>query len=174
MLKRLTLLACLLLMALSLAPPATKPSYAQGSGTEFVEFQSIPTNGAHDWQFFTIGSDHYLAVANYYNGSTYNIDSKLYRWDGTSFFEFQSIPTNGAVDWEFFTIGSVHYLALANHYNDSTYNIDSKLYRWDGTSFVDFQSIPTNGAFDMASLTCKIGPSSTGTTKSPVVKIGRT
>jgi len=104
-------MAFLLLMALSLAPQATKPSYGQGSGTEFVEFQSIPTSGAADWEFFTIGSDHYLAVANYYNDSTHDLDSKLYRWDGTSFVEFHSIPTNGARDWEFFTIGSDHYLA---------------------------------------------------------------
>ncbi|KHD10964.1 hypothetical protein PN36_32440 [Candidatus Thiomargarita nelsonii] len=33
-------------------------------GFEFEEFQSIPTHGATDWEFFTIGSDHYLALAN--------------------------------------------------------------------------------------------------------------
>ena len=72
------------------------------NGASFVEFQSIPTDGANDWEFFTIGSDHYLAVAN-----TYNYNSKLYRWNGASFVEFQSIPTNSAAnDWEFFTIGS--------------------------------------------------------------------
>ncbi|OAD20758.1 EPTP domain protein, partial [Candidatus Thiomargarita nelsonii] len=73
--------------------------YAQGF--EFEEFQSIPTQGALDWEYFTIGSDHYLAVANHHNDSTYNINSTLYRWHGASFVEYQSIPTQGARDWEF-------------------------------------------------------------------------
>ncbi len=114
----------------------------------FQEEASIPTNGASDWQFFTIGGDSYLVVANVDNDSTYNIDSKIYRWNGTGFVEFQSIPTNGAADWEFFTIGSDSYLAVANSYNDSTYNVDSKIYQWNGASFVETQSIPTNGALD--------------------------
>jgi hypothetical protein len=117
-------------------------------GKSFQEFQSIPTNGAEDWEYFTIGTDHYLAVANLSNGSTYNIDSKIYQWDGASFVEFQSIPTNGATDWEFFTIDADHYLAVAYYYNDSTYNFDSKIYRWNGANFVEFQSIPTNCAED--------------------------
>jgi hypothetical protein len=37
------------------------------------------TNGAAYWEFFTLGSNHYLAMANRRNDSTYNIDSKLYR-----------------------------------------------------------------------------------------------
>jgi hypothetical protein len=114
----------------------------------FEEEALIPTNGARDWESFTIGSDHYLAVANTYNGSTYNLDSKIYRWNGTAFTETQSIPTNGAMDWEFFTIGSDYYLAVANHYNNSTYNVNSKIYRWNGTAFSEIQSIPTNGAAD--------------------------
>ncbi len=114
----------------------------------FAEEALIPTNGAFDWEAFTIDGDVYLAVANRYNGSTYNLDSKIYRWTGTSFTETQSIPTHAAMDWEFFTIGSDHYLAVANHYNGSSYNLDSKIYRWTGTSFTETQSIPTNGASD--------------------------
>ena len=66
---------------------------------EFQEFEAIPTIGARSWESFTIGTDHYLAVANYDNGSGHNIDSKIYQWNGTNFVEFQSIPTNGAADW---------------------------------------------------------------------------
>ena len=91
---------------------------AQGADKGFVEFQSIATNGAIDWEFFTIGSDYYLAVANYHNGSTYDIDSKIYTWDGASFLEFQTIPTTGAYDWQFFTIGSDHYLAVGQAYSN--------------------------------------------------------
>jgi len=115
---------------------------------EFQEFETIPTNGAGDWESFTIGTDHYLAVTNHQNGSTWNIDSKIYQWDSASFVQFQAIPTNSARDWESFTIGTEHYLAVANENNGSTWNIDSKIYRWNGTNFVEFQSIPTNGAHD--------------------------
>jgi len=69
------------------------------------------------------------AVANNYNDSTRNIDSKIYKWDGTVFAEIQSIPTNGAYDWESFQINGETYLAVANHRNDSTRNIDSKIYK---------------------------------------------
>ena len=91
------------------------------------EFQSIPTNGAYDGEFFTINNDSYLAVANMFDGSTYNIDSKIYKWNGTNFVEFQTILTNAALDWEFFTIGSAYYLAVANYSNDSTFKIDSNI-----------------------------------------------
>jgi hypothetical protein len=58
---------------------STQPVAAQEP--QFQEFQSIPTSAAFAWEFFTIGSDDYLAVANYVNGShsTPNINSKIYR-----------------------------------------------------------------------------------------------
>jgi len=119
----------------------------------FYPCESIPTHGANDWKSFTIGTDTFLAVANTYNDSTYNIDSKIYKWDGSSFVEIQSIPTHGAADWESFTIGTETFLAVANYYNDSTYNIDSKIYKWNGISFEWVQSIPTHGAADWESFT---------------------
>jgi len=51
----------------------------QWDGTRFVPFQSIPTNGARSWEFFTIDTNHYLAVANVHNDATNNIDSKIYQ-----------------------------------------------------------------------------------------------
>ncbi|MGA1826603.1 MAG: hypothetical protein ACMUIP_18270 [bacterium] len=98
----------------------------------FYECQSIPTQGAVDWESFSIGTDTFLTVANYYNGSTYNLDSKIYKWNGSVFEEFQSIPTHGAMDWESFSIGFDTFLAVVNHYNDSTLNIDSKIYKYKG------------------------------------------
>jgi hypothetical protein len=122
----------------------------QGSAvlSGMVEQAAIPTQGAADWEHFQIGTEHYLAVANQYNHSTYNVASKVYRWNGTAFVEAQSVPTQSATDWEHFQIGADHYLAVANHYNGSTWNIASKVYRWNGTAFVEVQSIPTQGAFD--------------------------
>jgi hypothetical protein len=122
---------------------------AQGSVIEFQEFQSIPTNGPRDWEFFTIGKEHYLAVANSREtGIGYNTDSKIYRWDGSAFTEFQLLPTLSGLDWEYFMIGNDHYLAVANFRIDSAHNINSKIYKWDGTKFAEFQTIATNGATD--------------------------
>jgi hypothetical protein len=45
----------------------------------FVTVQTIPTKGALDWGHFTIGTSDYLAVANSYDGSSYQIDSALYQ-----------------------------------------------------------------------------------------------
>lgn len=111
---------------------------------EFQEYQAIPTNAGSSWEHFVIGNDVFLVVANVYDGSTTNVDSKIYRWNGANFVEFQSIPTNGALDWEFFTIGSDSYLAVANYFDGITNDIDSKIYKWDGTIFNEFQSIPTS------------------------------
>jgi hypothetical protein len=124
-------------------------SFTSPDKLKYLEEQAlIPTIGAMDWEFFTIGSDSYLAVANQHNDSTFNVDSKIYLWNGASFSETQSIPTNGAWDWEFFTIGSDSYLVVANRFNGSTYNIDSNIYRWNGVVFTETQSILTYGAAD--------------------------
>jgi uncharacterized protein YukE len=90
------------------------------NGTSFVQFQSIPTTGANDWEFFTINGTPYLAVANYRNSSSYNIDSRIYQWNGSSFVQFQDIPTSGARDWEYFTLNNQHYLALAKPLRNQT------------------------------------------------------
>jgi Chitobiase/beta-hexosaminidase C-terminal domain/EPTP domain/Dockerin type I domain/Beta-propeller repeat len=119
----------------------------------FEEIQAIPTNAARDWESFTVNGETYLAVANSNNGSTRNIDSKIYKWNGTAFVEIQAIPTNTASDWESFTINEETYLAVANYHNGSTRNIDSKIYKWNGSAFVEIQAIPTNGALDWESFT---------------------
>ncbi len=89
-------------------------------------------------------------MANSYNGSTYHVDSKIYKWDGSNFVEFQSIPTHGTYDWKYFTLGGNHYLVVANREKDALPHsyVDSKIYKWNGTSFVEFQSIATIGGRD--------------------------
>jgi len=117
--------------------------------------QSIGTYGACDWEHFQIGTDHYIAVANYHrdSGNTYNVYSKVYKWNtGTSqFVDFQSIATWGGTSFKHFQIGTKHYLFAANRQsNDSTYNINSVVYEFNTstTQFVAIQSIPTNGAYN--------------------------
>jgi len=119
---------------------------------QFVLFQQMDTEGALEWEFFTINNTSYLAVVNHYNGTSYNIKSNIYRFDTTAqqFVPFQQIDTNGARDWEFFILNNTNYLAVANYYNDESSNINSNIYRFDSTMqlFVLFQQIDTNGALD--------------------------
>ncbi|MCB8950819.1 MAG: hypothetical protein H6650_02275 [Ardenticatenales bacterium] len=144
-------------------------STTQAAEPQFQEVQAISTNGAYDWEPFTIGSDAYLAVANYYNDATGNIDSRIYRQISGTFVEIQAIPTNEARDLESFTIGSDTYLAVANFSNGS-FNIDSRIYRWNGSQFIEIQAIATNGAHDWEAFTIgsdsylAVANSSNGTT----------
>ncbi|MCP3871489.1 MAG: hypothetical protein GY703_25965 [Gammaproteobacteria bacterium] len=55
----------------------------------FGDYQAVSTNGALDWEFFSIDGEHYLAVANHHNDSTYNVDSAVLKWDGSSFPQFK-------------------------------------------------------------------------------------
>jgi hypothetical protein len=114
-------------------------------------FQSIPTVGARDWAFFSIGGESYLAVAEQYNGSSWSINSHILRFDAStsSFVPLQTIPTQGAIALEFFSINGAGYLAIANSQSSPTnYSINSHILRFNTSSntFVLFQSIPTHGA----------------------------
>ena len=116
----------------------------------FVLFQSIPTSGANDWEYFTMNNQSYLAMANFRNrNGAHAIDSPIFRFNGSNFVLFQSVPTSGATGWKYFTINNQSYLAVANHYSDSaSHNQNSQIFKFNSTSnsFVAFQSIPTNGA----------------------------
>jgi formylglycine-generating enzyme required for sulfatase activity len=98
-------------------------------------------------EYFETGGSHYLAVANQYNGSSYNIDSVIYKFDGTQFLQIQAIPTTGAYDWESFKIGNIQYLVVANSRDGSNFdNLTSIIYQFDGSQFNEIQSIATNMA----------------------------
>ncbi|EMP42659.1 Protein TSPEAR, partial [Chelonia mydas] len=119
----------------------------------FEANQTIPTSGAYDWEFFTVGPYSFLVVANTFNGTSTKIDSHIYIWLGGSFQLFQSILTFGAADWEVFRIGDRIFLAVANsHSYDSAtvvpnnhYAINSSIYELNITAqmFVKFQDLLT-------------------------------
>lgn len=62
----------------------------------FKLYQRIGTHGARDFEYFTFGGNHYLAVANEYTHvvgmdantgrpvtvNNYNVDSVIYWWTG--------------------------------------------------------------------------------------------
>jgi len=111
------------------------------NGSVFAEFQSVPVSGGfpvHDCEFFTIGTNYYMAVARMSD------DLYLYKWGSTGFVFFQTISNEDVWDVEFFTIGSNYYLATAV---DASFPLlNHRIYRWDGNQFVEFQAISTGSS----------------------------
>ena len=112
-------------------------------------YQTLQTSGAYDIEYFTISNDHFLAVANHYDG-TYLKDSIIYKWNGKLFVVVQKIPTKGASHFKFFAINDKKYIAVTNYYDGSTYSIKSVIYKWSGNQFSKFQEIATEGTLGSA------------------------
>ena len=119
------------------------------SAGKFFLYQPIGTIGGLDVKYFTISDEHYLAVANNYNGMTYRLKSVIYRWNGTLFFPFQNVfslfATLGGAGFNFFTIDKKPFLTAANLRNGVTNSINSVIYKWKNQRFEKFQEIATNG-----------------------------
>ncbi|KAM4723498.1 thrombospondin-type laminin G domain and EAR repeat-containing protein-like isoform 2-T2 [Anableps anableps] len=85
------------------------------SGQLFVRFQDIVTSSAVDWEFFSLGEEYFLVVANSYNGETYSLNSILYRWQGyEGFVPVHWLPTIGCSDWEFFSSNGESFLIYSS------------------------------------------------------------
>ncbi|XP_078620762.1 thrombospondin-type laminin G domain and EAR repeat-containing protein-like [Branchiostoma floridae x Branchiostoma japonicum] len=133
------------------------------AGDYFVPYQTIPTKAAYDWEAFTIGPYHFLAVANAYNGVSTKVDSVIYVWQYGRFLPLQFVETMGCTDWEYMNIGKEHFLVAANAFNhgphvhalDSTYrySINSTIYKLNVQKqrFEEFQNILTHSATDWES-----------------------
>ena len=104
---------------------------------KFVLYQTIGTHGGHDVEYFTISGEHYLAVANVYDGTTHRLNSVIYRWNGTLFVAFQSVATIRGASMNFFTIEKEPFLAVSN------LNANSVIYEWNNDTFEKFQEIAT-------------------------------
>ncbi|WAR10021.1 TSEAR-like protein, partial [Mya arenaria] len=117
---------------------------------KFREFQTLITYTARDMEFFTIGEEHFLAVANHAIGADQQVDSVIYRWDRKlrRFTSHQTIRTTGAYDWTYFKVDGYHFLAVAQAFNGRSTLIDSVIYVYQKDKFLPFQSIETNGATD--------------------------
>ncbi|XP_022796606.1 thrombospondin-type laminin G domain and EAR repeat-containing protein-like [Stylophora pistillata] len=124
------------------------------NGQRFLVFQKLPTKGASHFKFFTLNDEKYLAVANYYDGSTYSIKSVIYKWNGGKFNKFQEIATEGAFGCTAFQINNVTFIAFANYHNSQQkYSVQSTVFKWSGGHFVKLQSLQSYGAFDVKSVT---------------------
>ncbi|XP_052004952.1 thrombospondin-type laminin G domain and EAR repeat-containing protein-like [Xyrauchen texanus] len=81
----------------------------------FIKFQDIETNSALDWEYFTVGDDKFLVVANSYDGTSYLLNSVIYRWQGyEGFVPVHRLNTNGCRDWEFFNTTDGSYLIYSS------------------------------------------------------------
>ncbi|KAJ8349868.1 hypothetical protein SKAU_G00249980 [Synaphobranchus kaupii] len=81
----------------------------------FIMFQDIVTYSAVDWEFFTLGDERFLVVANSYDGTSYSLNSVVYRWQGyEGFVPVHWLPTIGCKDWEFFTSTEGSYLIYSS------------------------------------------------------------
>ncbi|CAK6974032.1 thrombospondin-type laminin G domain and EAR repeat-containing protein-like [Scomber scombrus] len=69
----------------------------------FIRFQDILTHSAVDWEFFTIGDEKFLVVANSHDGSSYSLNSVVY-----------SLPTFGCRDWEHFSTSEGSFLVYSS------------------------------------------------------------
>ena len=102
------------------------------NGASFEQFQSIPTIGGVYWKSFVINGETYLAIANHYDSSrsSYNTNSRLYRWNGKSFQQIQIFPTHCACFWENMVIDGTDYLVVANAFDGKTYDLMSVVYKY--------------------------------------------
>ncbi|XP_034090120.1 thrombospondin-type laminin G domain and EAR repeat-containing protein-like [Gymnodraco acuticeps] len=81
----------------------------------FIRFQDILTHSAVDWEFFTVGEEKFLIVANSHDGSSYSLNSVIYRWQGyEGFVPAHSLPTVGCRDWEHFSTEEGSFLVYSS------------------------------------------------------------
>lgn len=101
---------------------------------ELEDIQPIPTVGCSTAVSFIEDGERYLLIGNYFDGTNFNMNSKLYRWDSSTgqLVFSQDILTNGLFDWETFTSEGSRFFLTARFYDGSTYNTQSGLYTWDG------------------------------------------
>ncbi|CAH3175463.1 unnamed protein product, partial [Porites lobata] len=115
----------------------------------FFLYQTLGTHGGIDMEYFKIGDQHYLAVANHRDGPSFRQNSVIYQWslNQEQFVVFQSIETFGARSFDFFEIRNEQFLAISNSYDDFSHSINSFIYKWNSSKFEKIQEIATEGAY---------------------------
>ncbi len=111
--------------------------------------------GASSISHLESGGNHYVAVANYWDGSETDTASPIYEFntvEGTLGARIQLIPTRGARAFRLISMSGLDYLVVANFIGTST------MYRWvGGSDGIDVNepsvSIPTTGAASLETFT---------------------
>jgi hypothetical protein len=134
---------------LSQAKSYNNPSFIlrfNDSSLRFDHWQNVTTHGSYPSEFFSIASATFLAIPNYYNGSTWLVDSMILRFDATSrmFVVNQSITTFGCTHLKPWTRGSMNFLTIVSNHGQFA---DTYIFN---TSIGRFENV-TNGARIFAS-----------------------
>jgi len=124
------------------------------AGNKFEVFQNFTTENARKWEFFTIGTEQFLAVAiQGLKEVNAEAQSKIYRWkeEDKKFVKHQLLTTFAAKCFKSFKIDGRTYLAVANYRKKNSHQAISWVYRWedDERAFIKYQSIQTVGAYDI-------------------------
>ena len=120
----------------------------QWNGTQFVVFQTIPTNNGRQFDFFKISLELFLAVTNARNNSV------IYKWKNNQFEKFQEIGNQEVEASTAFVINSETFIAFANlNGRQPGSSSPSNVFKWSGGSFVKVQSLKTHGAYAVKSFT---------------------
>ncbi|CAG5130375.1 unnamed protein product, partial [Candidula unifasciata] len=120
-------------------------------------YQTLPTQSAQAWKFFSIRNQFFLAVANYGINPSIPSNSTIFKWNKVrkKFHKYQDIVTYTARDVEAFEINGHSYLAVANHAQGDNNQIDSIVYKWSSRErqFLEHQRLLTIGAYDWTHFT---------------------
>jgi len=113
------------------------------AASRWETFQTFPTFAAKQWHHFTIGSRHFLALAQ---GITLDgvvarnpRRSCIFEWDGQQFIDFQTLEGGWGYNFAHFQVDTRHFLGYADHTSASM------LLSWDGESFTAFQELAPQG-----------------------------
>src|SRR3989339_472131 len=86
---------------------------------EFQYISSLEHQGELIYNYgcesFKINGETYLAIANFRDWNTMEINSYIFKWDGSAFMEIQAIPTNGAFGFRSFIINNETYVMALNY-----------------------------------------------------------
>ena len=96
----------------------------------FTLNQTLDTSGALDVEYFAISGEHFLVVANEFDGKSIKQGSVLYRWEAGTFKEIQHIPNNDVVYTHCFTIDTRTFMSVTN--SDSN---QVSIYKWKNEKF---------------------------------------
>lgn len=55
------------------------PEVTPSPGPSPASPHTAPVHSALDWEFFSVGEDYFLVVANSFDGNTFSVNSIIYR-----------------------------------------------------------------------------------------------
>lgn len=112
--------------------------YREDENGEWILDETLPTFGAKQWHYFSIGDREFLALAQGLTmpglTTTGHGRSVIFERAGGRWKEFQVLGGRWGYNWADFRIDGHHFLAYADQVTPSV------VYRWDGEAFVPYQT----------------------------------